>query len=68
MDEYLFIAQAKLKADLGKSRQRRDEQAAEERWGTAEIPVARSSRTPRSTALSPDLLSVVSTHGLRGWS
>jgi hypothetical protein len=68
MDEYLFIAQAKLKADLGKGRRRRDEEPAEERRGTAEVPVARSPRTPRSTALSPDLLSVVSTHGLRGWS
>ncbi len=68
MDDYLFIAQAKLKADLVKVGERRDDAPVEQPRGTAQVPATRSPPTRRGTSLSPDLLSVVSTHGLRGWS
>jgi hypothetical protein len=67
VDDYLFIALAKLKADFrGVTRPRNEEPVQQPR--ATEVSPARSPRVRRSATLSPDLLSVVSTHGLRGWS
>jgi hypothetical protein len=66
MDEYLFTVLAKLKADrLKVERQEQQQKAAED---VIETPVHRSPRARRSVTTSADWRSIVSTHGLRGWS
>ncbi len=66
MDEYLFAVLAKLKADrLKLEREAGQRKVDEERL---ELPAHRSPKARRSPVQSSELLSIVSTHGLRGWS
>lgn len=66
MDEYLFTVLAKLKAD----RLKLEREAKLKPTVSDELlaPEHRSPRARRSPALSAELLSIVPTHGLRGWS
>lgn len=65
MDEYLFTVLAKLKADkLRLERAPRSQPVEDE---PMESPPHRSPKARRSQS-SSELLSIVPTHGLRGWS
>lgn len=66
MDEYLFIALAKLKADLRRFERVRTDKA-DSQADEPSTPAVRS-RLARNASASPDVLAVVSTHGLRGWN
>ncbi|HKE93371.1 MAG TPA: hypothetical protein VKB34_03615 [Povalibacter sp.] len=66
MDEYLFILVAKLKAD--RLRLQREEQGVVAVREREELPRHQSPKARRSASVSGDWSSVVSTHGLRGWS
>ncbi|HEY6641534.1 hypothetical protein [Povalibacter sp.] len=66
MDEYLFTVLAKLKADRLKLA--REEQQRNVKFDAVDAPAHPSPRARRAPEPSADLLSIVSTHGLRGWS
>lgn len=66
MDEYLFTVLAKLKADkLMQERKERQPQMQDEE---IESPPHRSPWARRGQVASSEWLSIVPTHGLRGWS
>lgn len=66
MDEYLFTVLAKLKADRLKLARTPEPQPVKDE--AIESPAHRSPKARRSQAVSSELLSIVPTHGLRGWS
>ena len=66
MDEHLFTVLAKLKADTPRLAQKERQPAV--RDDEMEVTAHRSPRARRSQVDSSELLSIVPTHGLRGWS
>jgi hypothetical protein len=66
MDEYLFTVLAKLKAD--KLMLERKERQPHVEGDETELTVHRLPRARRGQVASSELLSIVPTHGLRGWS
>ncbi len=66
MDEYLFTVLAKLKADRLQLERAERQRNAED--NAIAVPAHRSPRARRSQVVSSELLSIVPTHGLRGWS
>lgn len=68
MDDYLFIALAKLKADARKLERERAAQSAVTEESERTEPQTHKSRRARQFVPDADLSAIVSTHGLRGWS
>lgn len=67
MDDYLFIVLAKLKADRLKLE--RERAVAQPEIPGLDVAKSASPRARRSAVEIPaDLMSIVPTHGLRGWS